>query len=105
MKPPRHNRAPIYLGLKISACVLLTAITLYAHIERQNELTALRLKIPALAKELREIEEENRVLQYEIDLFENPEHLVKLQRTPQFSHLSHVSENQVWTLPNRLPLQ
>lgn len=77
------------IGIKIFVCIAAAAATLYAYIEKQNELTELRLEIPAVAKELRQINDENTRLKYELDQFESPIHLMELARKPEFSHLKY----------------
>lgn len=62
---------------------------MYAYIDRQNDLTELRLQFPQLAKEVKGIQEENNRLYYEIDRFESPIHLLELSRKPEFGHLKH----------------
>lgn len=46
-----------------------------------------RFAIPEAEKKLREIQAENNRLQYDIDQFESPLHLMELARKPEFSHL------------------
>lgn len=74
---------------QILICLSAVVFTVYAYIEKQNELTELRLAIPATAKEVRRIHEENIRLQYEIDQFESPVHLMELARKPEFGHLKY----------------
>lgn len=81
--------------LHLFICIFVAALTLFAYIEKQNELTELRLKIPTLAKEVKQIEEENIRLNYEIDQFESPIHLMELSRKPEFSHLKYPNLDQV----------
>jgi hypothetical protein len=47
----------------------------------------LRLAIPQIQRELKAIANENERMQYEIDQFESPLHLMELVRKPEFSHL------------------
>ena len=49
----------------------------------------MRRAIPPLAKEVRAIQEENHHLQYVIDRFENPVHLIELSRKPEYGHLKY----------------
>jgi cell division protein FtsL len=77
------------LLIRIFFSIIVLAGFLYAYIHKQNEITTLRLKVPALAKELDEVEQENSRLQFEIDQFENPVHLMELARKPEFRHLKH----------------
>lgn len=75
------------LTIKITFCILVAALFLYAYIEKQNELVELRMKLPALDKEVKALNEENTRLQYEITQFESPIHLMELRKKPEFSHL------------------
>lgn len=72
-----------------AVCISAFGLFLYAYIDKQNAVMQLRIKIPSLVKEIRAIEEENTKLQYEIDQFENPNHLMELARHNEFSHLKH----------------
>jgi hypothetical protein len=90
---------------RILICICALAISLYAYIDKQNALTRLRLQIPLLAKELKDLTEENTRLQYEIDLFESPQHLMQLASHSEFSHLKHPLTKQIITLSEGLALQ
>ncbi len=74
---------------RICLCVLALATTLYAYVDKRNDLIGLRLQIPLLEKEARAIHEENKRLEYEVDRFESPIHLMELSRKPEFSHLKY----------------
>lgn len=75
--------------IRIFFCILSLAGFLYSYINKQNDITELRLQIPIEEKELQATVQENVRLQYEVDSFENPEHLMQLARKPEFSHLKH----------------
>jgi hypothetical protein len=79
----------VLLPMRFFTCILAAGVALFAYIEKQNELTELRLAIPTLAKEVKNIHEENNRLKYEIDSFESPIHLMELVRKPEFGHLKH----------------
>lgn len=83
------------LFFRILICILAAGITLYAHIEKNNELVELRLAIPFLNREVKAAQEENIRLQYEIEGFESPVHLLELSRKPEFSHLKFPRLNEV----------
>lgn len=85
--------------IQIFICILVAGITLYIYIDKQNELTGLRLAVPALAKEVKLIQEENMRMQYEIDRFESPIHLMELARKPEFSHLKYPHQDELVMLP------
>lgn len=74
---------------RVLLCVFVGGATLYAYVNKQNQLTKMRLKIPPLEKEVRQLKEENRRLMYEVDQFENPVHLIELLSKPEFAHLKH----------------
>ncbi|MBA3816446.1 MAG: hypothetical protein H0X29_08000 [Parachlamydiaceae bacterium] len=77
------------LSLRFFVCIFVAGIALFAYIDKQNELTELRLALPALAKNVRSIQEENTRLKYEIESFESPIHLMELMRKPEFGHLKY----------------
>lgn len=99
MKLAKRNSLSILL--QIFSCILIAGLSLYAYVEKQNELTELRLNIPVLAKEVRHIQEENIRLKYEIDQFESPIHLMELARKAEFAHLKypHLDQVLILTLP------
>jgi hypothetical protein len=67
-------------------------------VDKKIEFMGLRLHIPLVIKELRSIQEENNRLQYEIERFENPSHLMELARKPEFGHLQHPLLQDIWVL-------
>ncbi len=77
----------LFFVLRIFICILAAGLTLFGYIEKQNELTELRLAIPSLAKEVKSLQEENIRLTYEIEHFESPIHLMELMRKPEFSRV------------------
>ena len=68
------------LFIRILLCIVVMGGFLYAYMLKQNNITELRLHIPLAAKELEAILQENVRLQFEIDRFENPQHLMELQQ-------------------------
>lgn len=73
--------------IRAFVCIIAAGFTLFAYIEKQNELTELRLAIPQLTKEVATLREDNVRLKYEIERFESPLHMMELMRSPEFSHL------------------
>jgi hypothetical protein len=84
-----QNKQSLFLCLRFVVCILTAGITLYAYIDKQNELIELRLALPVLAKAVKNIQDENQRLQYEIDRFESPIHLMELAGKPEFGHLKY----------------
>jgi len=89
------------LGLlvRVFLCIVCLGAFLYAYINQQNTITELRLEIPAVAKELQVIEEENTRLRFEIDQFESPAHLMELARKPEYRYLKHPLAKDIITFP------
>jgi cell division protein FtsB len=83
------------LFVQLLICVSIAGIALYKHIDKSNELTGLRLAIPALQKKVSELEAENTRLQYEVDRFESPANLFELARKPEFGHLHHSTRSDI----------
>ena len=54
---------------RILVCITFFGVLLYSYVDRQNDVTRLRLEIPQMAKEIKDLREENTRLQYEIELF------------------------------------
>jgi hypothetical protein len=74
-------------GIRCLICICAVSFALFSRIDKQNELTELRLAIPALTKDVKALNEENIALKYEVDRFESPIHLMELMRKPEFGHL------------------
>lgn len=81
--------------IRLILCVLILAGFLYAFINQQNHIVKLRLQIPQVQKELALIVQENKQLQFHIDQFEQPSHLLHLRKKPQYSHLKQPLEDEV----------
>ena len=77
------------LFFRLLFCIAFAGLLLYKYIDKLNELTELRLSIPILAREVKEIRERNLELQYAIDTFESPLHLMELARMPEFGYLKY----------------
>jgi hypothetical protein len=85
--------------IRLIICIFGIGLLLYAYIDKQNDVTDLKIQIPKLSKELKEIREENLRLHYIIDRFENPQHLIELSRLKEFSHLKFPLDREVVILP------
>lgn len=82
-------RQQLHFALRLCVCIVAAGLTLFAYIEKQNELTELRLAIPVLAKKVKNLQNEKIRLTYEIEQFESPIHLMELMHKPEFSHLKY----------------
>ncbi len=81
------------ISLRILLCIAIAVAFAYKYIDKQNELTAVRLMLPVAARELKAIQETNVRLKYQIDCFECPSHLMELVNSPEFSHLKFPGRN------------
>ena len=90
---------------RIALCLAVLAFSLYGHIEKQNQITALRIQLPDSVLQLKALKEDNTRLRYEIEQFESPEHLIELARHNEFSHLRHPLLKEVINRPQGIALQ
>ena len=79
-------------------CIFVFSLCLYLYIHQQNKLTELRLLIPAQQKEITRISQENTLLSYKLEKFENPTHLLQLAEKPEFSYLKQPSIEEIWMI-------
>lgn len=93
------------LFTRLVICIAAFGFCLYSYIDAQNQVTRLRLEIPMVAKQIKDVKEKNTRLQYEIDLFESPEHLIELARSSEFAHLKHPMQRDILTMQQGLALQ
>jgi hypothetical protein len=91
--------------IRVLVCIGAFGISLYSYIDKQNAVTKRRLDIPVIAKEIKDLKEMNTRLQYEIDLFESPEHLMELARHSEYSHLKQPLLKEVLTMQEGLALE
>ena len=90
---------------RLLLCILSVGFSFYSFIDVQNGVTELRIQLPKLAKEIRTINEENERLQYEIERFENPQHLMQLARRAEYSHLKHPLLKEIATCKEGIAAQ
>lgn len=74
---------------RVFACLVILGWSLYSYIHTHNQLIALRMRVPELAAELKRLDEEEQRLQFTMEQFEDPVHLMELARKPEFAHLKH----------------
>ena len=90
------------LLIRLLICIFFAGLMLYKYINKLNDLTELRLSNPILAREVKEVHEQNLELQYAIDCFESPLHLMELADKPEFGHLKYPTLNEILLLPETL---
>ena len=96
---------PRGLLLKLGFCLGVLSFCLYSYLDKQNELTHLKILLPQLDKEIKLVREENCRLQYEIDRAESPMRLIELAHNPEFSHLKHPLMKEILTVQEGIALQ
>lgn len=89
--------------VRLFICIFIFSIYLYKYVDKQNQLTTLRLKIPPLSQEVRTLQEVNTKLQFEMNQFESPSHLMELLEKPEFGHLKYPSNDQIILIPFSSP--
>lgn len=83
---------------KLSICILLLGFFLIAHIERQNELTRLRLQIPQINAKTKVLRESALQMKSRVQKKETPRQLLALLKQPQFQHLHFPQTSRVWII-------
>jgi len=84
---------------KILICLFSFGLCLYFYIEKQNQLTSFKIEIPKVVKEINELKEEIKKMQFELEVFENPAYLMQLIKQPEFGYLKHPFVEDVLTMP------
>lgn len=77
------------LLIRLLICIFILGGFLYTYIDKQNDLTELKMEIPKLVKSLKQLEEENAHRSLEIEQLESPDRLIKLLRQQEYSHLRY----------------
>lgn len=91
------------LILRVVICIFFFSFSLYSYIDKQNELTKLKLSLPRITKEIKVIHEENTRLAFEIESFESPQHLLALSK--EYGHLKYPCFNDILTVKEGIALQ
>lgn len=91
--------------IQLACCIVGIGCCLCSYVSTQNAVTRLRLEIPILSSEIKQLREQNNRLKYEIDLFESPEHLMQLTRLSEFSHLKYPALQEILTLSEAVVVQ
>lgn len=87
------------LFVRLLICIFVACLTLYVYLDKSNDLTELRLSIPLLAREVKDIQEKNLELQYAIECFESPVHLLEIVQHPELGHLKYPTSEEIVYLP------
>jgi hypothetical protein len=90
---------------RLFACLTFFSFSVYSYLDKQNSCTELNMKLPKLTKEIEVINEVNANLQYQIECFENPQHLLSMAGRPEYQHLKFPFTEEVLTVKEGLALQ
>jgi len=90
---------------RLLACLCIFSFSIYAYLNKQNSCTQLKMHLPKLTKEIQAIHEVNAHLQYQIECFENPQHLLSMASSPEYAHLKFPFTEEVLTVKEGLALQ
>lgn len=96
---------PRGLLLRLGFCLGVLSLCFYSYLNRQNELTHLKIRLPQLERDIKLLSDENCRLQYEIERIENPTRLIELAHRPEFGNLKHPLMKEVLTLPEGVALK
>ncbi len=93
------------LLFRLLLCIVALVFSLYASVNQQNTMTELSISLPLLRKEVKQIQDENACLRFQIDAFECPKRLMALLKEQEFSHLVYPKEGEVRVVvePQALP--
>lgn len=81
--------------MRFISIVSLFALLLFIYIKEHHEILTLRMHIPLMEKEIREIKEDNLQMEFTLREFLNSHHLIQLARDPTYSHLVYPKENEI----------
>ncbi len=80
---------------RLLICIAALVFSLYASVNQQNTMTKLSISLPLLREEVKQIQDENARLHFQIDTFECPKRLMSLLKEREFSHLIYPKEGEV----------
>lgn len=67
-----------------------------------NQLTKLKLQIPKIEKEIEALSMRNIELQYQLENFSSPKHLLELAKQPEYSHLKFPLMEEVLVISSEI---
>ncbi len=77
----------MFLLVRLLVGLLGIGMGLYMTVVSDNRLTRLRMRIPKITQEVKELEEKNETLAFAIASFLQPHHLFTLSSSPDLAHL------------------
>lgn len=86
------------LFARLGICICLFGAFLVRHVQRQNDLTRLRLEIPQIAMQARDLQERALQLREEVGKHLAPKALLDQLDRGLFDHLSVPLPQQIWIM-------
>lgn len=83
---------------RLMICLTVLGFSIYSYIDKQNQCTQLKMRLPKLAKELDTLRQMNAAYQYQIECFENPQTLLALSQQKEYAHLKYPLKGETLTL-------
>ncbi|MEL7431803.1 MAG: hypothetical protein AAGI90_04640 [Chlamydiota bacterium] len=93
------------IGWHYVVVIVILGLCLVFYVDQQNKLAYLRMQIPKEKEEIQELLEEISALQYGIDQFESPAHLMDIAQNPEFRHLEHPTMRDILSMGEGYALQ
>ena len=87
---------------RVMICLLTLGLGSFLYVDKLNQQTALRFQIPSLEKEIEEISQKNIQLAYQLENFNNPQHLLELAKQPEYSHLKFPYMEEVMVISSEI---
>lgn len=83
---------------RLGICICLFGAFLMRHVQRQNDLTRVRLEIPQIAMQARALEERSLQLKEEVGKLQTPKVLLDQLDRGEFAHLMAPLPQQIWII-------
>jgi hypothetical protein len=88
--------------MRLLICLLFLGINLYCYIDMTNRQTQMRLELPKYEKAIEMLSQQNIQLKYELENFNNPQHLLELAKQPEYSHLKFPFMEEVLVISSEI---
>lgn len=94
-----------HIFVKTVFCALVFSLCFYSYLVKQNEVTELRIELPKIKKELEKLQAIHMGLQFQIEKFEHPSHLLELLAQKNYSHLKLPISSEIMKLHEGLAME
>lgn len=87
---------------RVMICLVTLGLGSFLYVDKLNQQTALRFQIPSVEKDIEEISQKNIQLAYQLENFNNPQHLLELAKQPEYSHLKFPFMEEVMVISSEI---